>query len=71
MTLPKNFNPEMLDYGPNVSNNRFFEHDFEIDCRVAQCRNAAHHRLLDLKTETEVRDTVERIDAMRELWHGE
>ena len=71
--LPKNFNPEMLDENPNVFNLSFeaiFLHDYEVDCFKSQCRNPAHHRLLNPETGSEVSDNFSRIDAMREIWHN-
>ena len=66
MNLPKKFNPEMLDEEKNTSVGAFV-HDYEIECWKRDCRNPAHFRLL---TTVEDTNNFNRIEAMRELWHG-
>lgn len=71
MTLPKRFNPEMLDEPKNTSLGSF-THDYEVECNKSlnACRNPAHYRLLNLYTATEDYNNFNRVEAMRELWHG-
>lgn len=70
MTLPKSFNPEMLDEPQNTSLGALV-HDFDVECNKpeVECFNPAHHRLLNLWTRTEDLNNFNRIEAMREAWH--
>lgn len=62
--------PDMYDEPPNLSNGKALLHDEEVDCRVRDCHDSAHFRLLDLDNRLEITGSEQRIDAMRELWHG-
>lgn len=68
--LVKPPNPEMFDFSANASGERLLMHDMDVECGVDRCRDARHFRLLDLDERTEIKDSHERIDAMREVWHN-
>lgn len=63
---------DLFELGQNVYdlayNASFIHDDHDSGCYDLVCRNSQHHRLLNLDAKTEVRDTVERIAAMNEVW---